>query len=501
MTTTKIDLVDPLRFVQATRDSGYRNIASALSELVDNSLQAGARRVDIVVHDSRDNETEPFVAVLDDGCGMRPQLLCRALQFGGSNRFDDRSGMGRFGMGLPNSSLSQARRVDIYTWRRPTSIWHTYLDLDELLATAHPHLPLPKHKALPLRFRQQTSSSGTLVVWRDLDRGRPGSWKTLVARLERRLGQIFRHFLWDSRVITVNGKIILPSDPLFLSGETRTSWVQACQYGQTLEYPVDLGDGRRSVVEVRFSELPVCEFGPLSNQEKRLAGIVNGAGVSIVRAGREIDYGWFLMDKRRENYDDWWRCEIRFGPELDEMFGVTHIKQGIRPTETLRSIMTGELGSIARTLNRRVRLAHIDLAAQQVERAAANVAAQKDILLRALPVAPGLNGRPITTDGQRQYRLALEKIDERVFSQTRFQEGQITVILNTMHEFFRDVYGPLVDADSVQSQHHRKQLELLLFALGRTLHLERPTPDQAVIQSFMTDWSRAIAAFCGGSAR
>ena len=51
----------------------------------------------------------------------------------------------------------------------------------------------------------------------------------------------------------------------------------------------------------------------LSNEEKNARGIAKNAGVSIVRAGREIDCGWFFMgQKRKENYDDWWRCEVRF---------------------------------------------------------------------------------------------------------------------------------------------------------------------------------------------
>src|SRR5262249_32188384 len=37
------------RFIQATRDSGYRGTPSAVAELVDNALQAGASRVVITV--------------------------------------------------------------------------------------------------------------------------------------------------------------------------------------------------------------------------------------------------------------------------------------------------------------------------------------------------------------------------------------------------------------------------------------------------------------------
>lgn len=498
MSQASIAVVNSKRFVQATRDSGYRNLASALSELVDNSLQASASYISIIVHDGKEDASQPYIAVQDNGCGMSQGQLSHALQFGGSNRFDDRTGMGRFGMGLPNSSFSQARRVDVYTWRNPKYVWHSYLDLDELLTATQPQLLPPRLKRLPMSFRHDMSRTGTLVIWQNLDRSKPSNWKTLVTRLERRLGQAFRYFLWNGRRICINGTPVRPYDPLFLSQATRVPWVQADQYGDVLKYEIGLQNGQKSTVEVRFSELPVCELGPQSNQEKRLAGITNGAGVSIVRAEREIDCGWFLMDKRRENYDDWWRCEIRFSPELDELFGVTHIKQGIRPTETLCSIMTHELGTIARTLNRRVRLAHIALASQQTAQAAAIIASQKDILLRPLPF-PQEPVMPTVSHEKCQYRITAEKIDARVFSQSQLRDGQVTVVLNTMHEFFRNIYHPLVNADYPQSQQHRKHLELLLFALGRSLHLERSQQEQITINAFMTEWSRAIAAFCGGA--
>ena len=35
------------RFIEATRDSGYKGTESALAELIDNAIQAGATRVDI----------------------------------------------------------------------------------------------------------------------------------------------------------------------------------------------------------------------------------------------------------------------------------------------------------------------------------------------------------------------------------------------------------------------------------------------------------------------
>ena len=112
-------------------------------------------------------------------------------------------------------------------------------------------------------------------------------------------------------------------------------------------------------VRIRFSELPVHEWHRLSNEEKRRIGISKGSGVSIVRGGREVDYGWFFMGgKHRENYDDWWRCEIQFDPVLDEAFGITHTKQQVRPQTHLIEALTPDLEATARALNGRGRKAH-----------------------------------------------------------------------------------------------------------------------------------------------
>ena len=88
----------------------------------------------------------------------------------------------------------------------------------------------------------------------------------------------------------------------------------------------------------RFTMLPVAQWHNLDNVTKRRVGIVGGGGgVSILRAGREIANGWHLMGgKRKENYDDWWRCEIEFDPALDEHFGITDQQAG-HPSVSARS--------------------------------------------------------------------------------------------------------------------------------------------------------------------
>ena len=176
-------------------------------------------------------------------------------------------------------------------------------------------------------------ASGTLVFWSQCDRLDNRRVSTIVRKLEAELGRRFRHFIWKGLRITINGDTSTPFDPLYLHPKARDLGRAALRRGDALRGP------RRSDrpdedgwVRVRFTELPVHAWHKLSNDEKRRIGISKGAGVSIVRGGREVDYGWFFMgSKHRENYDDWWRCEIQFDPILDEAFGITHTKQQARP--------------------------------------------------------------------------------------------------------------------------------------------------------------------------
>ena len=51
---------------------------------------------------------------------MKEDVLSKCLAVGGRDESDDDSEnhTGRFGYGLPNSSMSQCKRVEVYTWQK-----------------------------------------------------------------------------------------------------------------------------------------------------------------------------------------------------------------------------------------------------------------------------------------------------------------------------------------------------------------------------------------------
>ncbi len=500
------------KFIQATRDSGYKGTASAISELVDNSIQAGATRIAITVAaataESEDEKTID-ISLRDNGCGMDPFTLRQALRFGGSTRFGDRSGLGRYGMGLPNASLSQARRVSVYTWQAPApgSVYTSYLDVDEIVRCEMEEVPRPAIVKNPPA--EHGGRSGTLVMWTRCDRLDNRRVSTIVRKLEAELGRRFRHFLWDGLRITINGDALQPFDPLYLHAKAEISGGHL--FGDELEYEITADPKDPKVtgrVRVRFSELPVHEWHKLSNEEKRRIGLSKGAGVSLVRAGREVDYGWFFMgSKHRENYDDWWRCEIQFDPVLDEAFGITHTKQQVRPQARLIEALTPELEDVARALNGRARKAHTAVKAGERFSEAERLANERDHLLPPLPSKPDPKAKALLKDLEKSHPVLRRGSSDEVLRYTIVEgavkdtsffsyahDGQrLVLVLNPDHPFYREIYKPLADGDSPRDQQLRAKIELMLLAAARS-EAAAKGKDQALARQRL-EWSNTLAAF------
>lgn len=499
------------KFILATRDSGYKGTASAISELVDNAIQASATRITITITSEGFEPNQVLtVSVLDDGRGMDPFTMRQALRFGGSSRFNDRRGLGRYGMGLPNSSLSQARRVEVFSWQRAGDIYATYLDVDEIAAAVMTEVPLPKHAELPCG--RPSSKSGTLIHWTMCDRLDNRRVNTITRKLAAALGQTFRYFLWGGTQIVINGEPVKAIDPLFL--RVSEGQVPAETYGDPLEYEVRASADEARLtgkVKVTFTLLPIHALHRLSNEAKRELGISKGAGVSVVRAGREVDYGWFFTgNKRRENYDDWFRCEVEFDPVLDEAFGITHTKQQIRPQQYLLDILSPDIEATAHALNARIRKSHALLQMNQRVADSEQVADRVEPRLtpiparaeRETPLARGLKKRhpglasSSPKDGPgTHHRIIEDEGPETLFFDHAMVNGKFVLALNPAHPFYKKVYQPLLDSDQPKDKALRMHIEFLLIAAARSEATVSGKVAAETLAKFRREWSDTLAAF------
>lgn len=361
------DIVPTALAVKAMRDSGYRNAAYAIAELMDNSIQAGADRVELLCADSEEPLQERTrrrikeIAVLDNGSGMDAEKLRKALQFGNGTHLDDRSGMGRFGMGLPSSSISQCRRVDVWSWQNGADdALHSYLDLDSIEKGDLLEVPDPAPKSIPSRWRKTGKTfhkSGTLVVWSLIDRS---MWRTSAALIENSeflIGRIYRHFLNDGSVVirlasflasdpstSFVDKFALPNDPLYLMAPTDTPAPFGTKpmfesYGENWEVPITIRfKGEDQVVTLRFSHA-TREARPDDRSGARPHGVHarKNIGVSVIRSGREItlDEGWAIQYDPTER---WWGVEVDYPPALDELFGLINNKQEVTNFSKMASL-------------------------------------------------------------------------------------------------------------------------------------------------------------------
>lgn len=370
--TEGYQIVSPDLTVKALRDSGYKSTAHALAELIDNSIEAGASDVEVFAVEEPGVVAERVrhrikkIAVLDNGSGMGGDVLRRALRFGDGTR-QQRKGIGRFGMGLPNSSMSQCERVDVWSWTNgPDNALRTHLDLDEIKA-GMVEVPEPVHDPLPHEWRELSealSPIGTLVVWSRLDRVQWRGAAKALQHTEFLIGRIYRRFLSDGRTRirlvpvrdsqATDGAIdARPNDPLYLVSPSSTPIPFSDQpmfepfgAGSTNsigieEFPVQF-DGAIHKVLVRasiardISRRPDLENSPWPSQHlaKKPGDTPWGkhawrnTGISIMRADRELH----LDDSWEIDYDPterWWGVEVDFPPALDEVFGVTNNKQSV----------------------------------------------------------------------------------------------------------------------------------------------------------------------------
>ena len=350
------DLIPPSLSIKAMRDSGYRNTAYALAELIDNSIQANADLVEVFcierprLINQRECSRIVKIGVLDNGSGMDEITLRLALQFGNGTHLNDRRGIGRFGMGLPNASISQCRHVDVWTWQAgPDNAIYTYLDLNEIEKGEMRKVPPPQPKGVPREWHAKAKgigTSGTLVVWSSLDEDRL-MWRTGSATLKNTgilVGRIYRKFInegkTDIRLVEIKNdelssdKKARVNDPCYLMSPSSTpkpfeSQPMFQKWGER-DTDFDIAyKGKKHKVWVRMSYArleTLSEDGTDRGHQTYGKHAGKNIGVSIVRGGRELelDDSWAIGYDPRER---WWGVEVEFPPSLDEVFGVTNNKQ------------------------------------------------------------------------------------------------------------------------------------------------------------------------------
>lgn len=363
-TDKKISLVLTGQAIASLRESDFDS-CSAVGEVVDNSIQAGATVIQLVAKEielpnrgrRKSVTTIVELACGDNGSGMDETVLHHCLQLGYSTRYNKRDGIGRFGVGMTLAAINQCQSVEIYSKTKESKEWH-YTSVDLELVMENPFIPDPVAKDIPIEYKDLVGkSNGTLVVWKKFDRHTQE-----LDDIKRWLSRTYRKFIAAQVVkngavipnekpikMSVNGQILEPWDPLFVIPNSAFPkgdlGILAEPITLEIDVPPDAGAlFQTAVITIQMSLTPE-HWRPegrgasgRSDLAKQLR-LEENEGFSILRAQREVFYDempHFEPKVHSDGLDRWWSAEIQFDPCLDSYFSVKNVKRGAKFVRQLR---------------------------------------------------------------------------------------------------------------------------------------------------------------------
>lgn len=391
--------------VNALRDLGYNHTTSAICEHVDNAVQWGATEVRIYFHETgkRGSEKRIDALVYDNGKGMAPTVLRAASAFGGSMCFANRTGIGRYGMGMKAAALSLSTVLDIYSWQERRAFYNMTLDVNEISAEKSNVVTLPEPElsdALPTDVRDillspmsfpkraeesqsllaadleeleaRLGKSGTIIYMPNCDRLTYRSARSLVEHATREMARVYRRYLERGIKLYVNNRLVEPFDPTYFMPNARHAGVPGLteyrsRLVNTWTVPVPVEEEHPEVNEmitVRLFMLPIESWHDLPKKVLKNDLHVFDTGVSFMRSDREVEMAP-LSVLGRTSRDAWWRLEVEFPPSLDEPFGVNVNKQGVRPKKYIEDFIKKLVHDDITTVRNRIERFQSERAAEQ----------------------------------------------------------------------------------------------------------------------------------------
>ena len=348
------------RLLVSLRDLGY-DFVNAVADLIDNSISAGADRVDVTI---ASDGPDSWVRITDNGGGMSAAAISEAMRLGAGGRAYAADDLGKFGLGLKTASLSQARSITVASRSHATrrQIDCRQLDLDDVIATDKWEIVHPAAGDRPAAVTDPLQDgTGTVVLWTKLDRiismNDPfGGWADrhllkLAERLDLHLAMVFARFLTGQArrpqplTITINGSKVEPWDPFCLDQQVEHLPAKELQVGNSLvRYrPFVLPPQRE------FSDDESWRRASGPNQWNRQQGLY------IYRADRMIVSGGWSRLRGIDEHVKLARAALEFWPELDEAFEVNIAKMRVRLPEELRDQLKPLVSFLVRCADDRYR--------------------------------------------------------------------------------------------------------------------------------------------------
>ena len=162
---------NPARIIDQMIAMPY-TFAQAVSDVIDNSIDAGAQNIDIY-QNMEEKTRKRYVIIQDDAKGMTEKELHEQIGLGASREYKEHE-LGKFGSGLKLSSLSQAREVSVFSkTNKNKDIAYRRISANHVSKTKKMELLTNKLSSAghaEALERLNLSDSGTIVLWEEMDK-------------------------------------------------------------------------------------------------------------------------------------------------------------------------------------------------------------------------------------------------------------------------------------------------------------------------------------------
>lgn len=338
MTDLRLQIHPSPKLMESMRALGYTTEV-AVADIVDNSLDAGAK----LVHVKGDVSDSPqWLWVFDDGSGMTLDEMVGALRLAAVSSIDERRGsdLGRFGLGLKTATFSQCRRLTLVS-RKDGETQGVCFDLDELLEESDwsvRRLTPLELEAVPGFEQLDRFTSGTLVCWEKLDRllesrppGASGMGEAL-SSLKTHLGMTFHRWIEpENRTsrglrLLLNGHQVRAIDPFIRHNRAVDSTA-----------PETIRVGGDAIVVQAFT-LPDSSkiTGDDAEREDLGEGMFGAQGFYFYRNRRLISHGGWASIGSRRDLTKHSRILVDLPNTIDDIWQLDVMKNKVVPPAAVR---------------------------------------------------------------------------------------------------------------------------------------------------------------------
>ncbi len=303
--------------IESMRSLGY-SFPAAIADLIDNSISANATTVELRSAPSSD----PYLIIVDNGCGMSQEKLYEAMRYGSNNPLEKRgvNDLGRFGLGLKSASLSQCRKLIVVSRKDGITSCFSW-DIDYVLSTGKWMLKgysaseISKFPEIDSFMQQE---NGTYVYLSEFDRIKEGTgnieetFNKALDETANHLALVFHRFIDDGLVIKINNHTLKGRDPFLSNNPARQ---------KKKSIPIYINEQKivlTPYILPHLSKLTQDDLDKLGGKEN----LRNEQGFYVYRNRRLIIWGtWFRLE-RKDELNKLARVQVDIPNTLDYMWSI-----------------------------------------------------------------------------------------------------------------------------------------------------------------------------------